>query len=77
MLPEDRGAEGISNLWSGSEEAEERAYAEVQWQPCCCAGPSVKAAGLSLQSQRRAISAMVCIDMLAVEISRAISTVFL
>ncbi len=49
----------MSNLWSGSVEAGERANAEVQRQPCRCAGSSVKAAGLSLHMQRRAISAMV------------------
>lgn len=48
-----------------------RANAEVQWQPCRCAGPSVKAAGLSLHLQRRAISAMgvnILFSMLTVEI---------
>lgn len=48
----------MSNLWSGSIEADERVNAEVLWQPCHGAGPSVKAAGLSLHLQRRAISAM-------------------
>ena len=38
----------MSNLWSGSIEADERVNAEVLWQPCHGAGPSVKAAGLSL-----------------------------
>ena len=43
----------------------------MQWQPCRCAGPSVKAAGLSLHLQRRAISAMgvnILFSMLTVEI---------
>ena len=48
----------MSRLWSGAEKHHKRANAEVQWQPCRCAGPSVKAAGLSLHLQRRAISAM-------------------
>ena len=43
---------------AGAEKHHKRANAEVQWQPCRCAGPSVKAAGLSLHLQRRAISAM-------------------
>ena len=46
----------MSSLWSGSIEAGERANAEVLWQPCYGAGSSVKAAGLSLRGQRRAIS---------------------
>ena len=61
----------MSNLWSGSIEADERVNAEVLWQPCHGAGPSVKAAGLSLHLQRRAISAMgvnILFSMLTVEI---------
>ena len=30
----------MSNLWSGSIEADERVNAEVLWQPCHGAGPS-------------------------------------
>jgi hypothetical protein len=69
----------MSNLWSGSVEAGQRANAEVQEQPCFCAGPSAKAAGLSLNSQRRAISGMVMIAMqhATAGIERKISAVFL
>ena len=32
----------MSNLWSGSIEADERVNAEVLWQPCHGAGPSAE-----------------------------------
>lgn len=50
----------MSKLWSGSGEADERANAEVQGQPCRCAGSSVKAAGLSLLYSSGELSQLWC-----------------
>ena len=58
----------MSNLWSGSIEADERVNAEVLWQPCHGAGPSVKAAGLSLHGSGELSQAGMDFCMLTVEI---------